>query len=323
SSMDRDAEKPANQVVAEPAPPSITRAAIISPMDETRQESGFTLHAFYMRVLVIVGLGIAAIGVALFLPPIAQDTAYHNFADQRSLLGVPNLLNVISNAPFLAVGALGLIFVLRQRPRGEGGTFMDSWERWPFLVLFTGVVLTGFGSAYYHLAPTNATLFWDRLPMTIAFMSLFTFIIAERIGLSAGRRLFLPLLAVGVGSVVYWHLGELTGAGDLRFYGLVQFFPLLAIPLMLLLFPPRYTRTADLFGVVGWYVLAKIFELFDGQIFALGGFVSGHTLKHLASAMAAYWILRMLRTRRPIQSRPGQQDAAPLATATPTSPTCL
>lgn len=159
--------------------------------------------------------------------------------------------------------------------------------------------------------------------MTIAFMSLFTFIIAERISLSAGRRLFLPLLAVGVGSVVYWHLGELHGGGDLRFYALVQFFPLLAIPLMLVLFPPRYTRTADLFGVVGWYVLAKIFELFDAQIFALGEFVSGHTLKHLASALAAYWILRMLRTRRPVQASPGQQDAAPLVIAMPTSSTCL
>lgn len=292
-------------------------------MDETHQESGFTVHAFSMRVLVIVGLGIVAIGVALFLPPIPQDTAYHIFADQRSLLGVPNLLNVISNAPFLVVGVLGLICVLRQEPRGEGGAFMDSWERWPFMVLFAGVALTGFGSTYYHLAPSNATLFWDRLPMTIAFMSLFTFIITERIGLSAGRRLFLPLLAIGVGSAVYWRLGELHGRGDLRFYALVQFFPLLAIPLMLLLFPPRYTRTADIFGVVGWYVLAKIVELFDGQIFALGGLVSGHTLKHLASATAAYWIIRMLRARRPVLAHPDQQDAAPLATATPTSLTWI
>lgn len=106
-------------------------------MDEMQQESGFTVHAFYMRVLIIVGLGIAAIGVALFLPPIPQDTTYHNFADQRSLLGVPNLLNVISNVPFLVIGVLGLIFVLRQEPRAGRGAFVDSWERWPFLVLFT------------------------------------------------------------------------------------------------------------------------------------------------------------------------------------------
>jgi hypothetical protein len=122
---------------------------------------------------------------------------------------------------------------------------------------------------------------------------------------------------------VYWHRGEITGAGDLRFYGLVQFFPLLAIPLMLLLFPPRYTRTGDLFGVVGWYVLAKIFEVFDVQILALGELVSGHTLKHLASAMAAYWILRMLRARHPVDAFDSQADVTSVAPATPTSLTRL
>lgn len=253
-----------------------------------------------MRVLLVVGLGIAALCAVLFLPSIAQDRAYHNFADQRTMLGIPHVFNVISNVAFVVVGAAGVFFILRHGKKQPGGPWIDPWERWPFLVLFVGVGLTGFGSAYYHLAPTTARLFWDRLPMTIVFMSLFDVIIGERISLRAGRRLFLPLLGAGIASVVYWHLGEIRGTGDLRFYGLVQFFPLLAIPLILLLFPPRYTRTADLFGVVGWYGLAKIFELLDGQVFAFGGVVSGHTLKHLASAAAAYWILRMLRLRRPL-----------------------
>lgn len=292
-------------------------------MEAILQGSRFIPEDFRMRAFLIAGLGIAAIGGVLFLPPIAQDTTYHSFADQRVLLGVPNMLNVISNAPFLLVGALGLMFVLRQGSRRETGMFMDSWERRPFLALFAGVLLTGFGSAYYHLAPTSPTLFWDRLPMTMAFMSFFTIIVAERINLRAGRRLFLPLLAAGVGSVAYWHVGELRGVGDLRFYGLVQFFPLIAIPLMLLFFPPRYTRTGDLFAVVGWYFLAKIFEVFDGQIFALGGLVSGHTLKHLASAMAIYWILRMLRTRRPLAPLHKQECVISVARATPSAPTSL
>ncbi|MBI2544392.1 MAG: alkaline phytoceramidase, partial [Candidatus Rokubacteria bacterium] len=95
--------------------------------------------------------------------------------------------------------------------------------------------------------------------------------------------------------------GELPGAGALRLYGLVQFFPLVAIPLMLLLFSPRYTRGADLVGALAWYALAKIFELLDARTFAVGGVVSGHTLKHLASAVAMYWILRMVKTRRGIR----------------------
>lgn len=136
--------------------------------------------------------------------------------------------------------------------------------------------------------------------MTIAFMSLFASIIAERISLSAGRLLLLPLLALGIVSVMTWHLGEVRGAGDLRLYGFVQYFPFLAIPLLVLLFPPRYTRTADLFGALGWYGLAKVLDLLDAQIFALGNLVSGHTLKHLASALGTYWILRMLKTRHPL-----------------------
>ena len=245
-----------------------------------------------MRVWIIVGIGLAAIVTVLFLPPIPQDPAYHDFADRRPLLGIPNALNVLSNAPFVLVGALGLAFV-RRRAALE--------DRTALLILFAGVGLTGFGSAYYHLAPGNVTLFWDRLPMTIVFMSLFAVIIAERISLTAGRRLLPILLLAGAGSVAYWLVGELSGAGDLRPYALVQFFPLVAIPLILLLFPPRYTRGADLLGALAWYALAKLFEALDAQIFAVGGVVSGHTLKHLASAGAMYWILRMVRTRRAIR----------------------
>ena len=254
-----------------------------------------------MRVWVIVGVGLAAIVTVLFLPPIPQDPAYHDFADRRRFLGIPNALNVLSNAPFVLVGALGWTFLLRQgRPRADG-PLTEPWERSVFLILFAGIGLTGLGSAYYHLAPGNVTLFWDRLPMTIVFMSLMAVIIAERISLTAGRRLLPILLLAGAGSVVYWLVGELSGAGDLRLYGLVQFFPLVTIPLMLLLFPPRYTRGADLVGALACYALAKLFELLDAPIFAVGGVVSGHTLKHLASAVAMYWILRMVQTRQAIR----------------------
>lgn len=253
-----------------------------------------------MRVWAIVGLGLAAIIAVALLPPIPQDPAYHDFADRRRFLGIPNALNVLSNMPFVLVGALGGTFLLRQgRPRPDR-PLTESWERSAFGILFAGIGLTGFGSAYYHLAPGNVTLFWDRLPLTIVFMSLFAVVIAERIGLAAGRRLLPVLLLVGVGSVLYWLLGELSGAGDLRPYLLVQFFPLVAIPLLLLFFPPRYTRGADLVWALGWYALAKLFELLDARIFAVGGIVSGHTLKHLAAAVAMYWILRMVERRRPL-----------------------
>jgi hypothetical protein len=251
------------------------------------------------RLWLLAGLGALMVGVTFIVPPIPQDPAYHDFADRRGLLGVPNGLNVLSNLPFLVVGGWGLAFLARDRSTGASPAFLMPAERQPYWVLFAGVALTGIGSAYYHWMPDNATLFWDRLPMTIAFMALLSSVIAERIDLTAGLRLLAPLLAVGVLSTLYWHVGEQRGAGDLRPYALVQFGSLVAIPLIAWLFPPRYTGTADLFRVLGWYALAKVFEFLDHGIFHVIG-VSGHTLKHLASAVGAWWIVRMIERRLPV-----------------------
>lgn len=251
------------------------------------------------RTLIILGLTIGVSCAIFFLPPIGQDISYHDFADQRKILGVPNFFNVVSNAILAMVGILGLLFVLDNRVRKSGNSFTNAWENFAFLVFFLGVVLTAFGSAYYHLAPDNPRLFWDRLPMAVVFMSFLTIMIGERINLKAARWLFLPLLALGIGSALYWRFTEIGGAGDLRPYIFVQFFPLLVIPLMLFLFSAKYTRTADIFIVLGWYGLAKVFEILDAQIFTIGNFLlSGHTLKHLTGALAVYWIFRMLKLRR-------------------------
>ena len=251
------------------------------------------------RVRFLLALGALMVGVMFLVPRIPQDAAYHDFADQRTCLGVPNCLNVASNLPFLVVGVLGFLFLVRDRAAGGTDAFITPAERRPYWALFAGVGLTGLGSAYYHWAPDNTTLFWDRLPMTIAFMALLSSVIAERISLTAGLRLLWPLLVVGALSTLYWHVGEIRGVGDLRPYALVQFGTMVAIPLVLWLFPPRYTGTADMVRVIAWYGLAKVFEHFDHGFFRLTG-VSGHTLKHLASAVGAWWILRMVQRRRPL-----------------------
>jgi hypothetical protein len=234
----------------------------------------------------------------LFLPRIPQPQAYHHFADQRSFLGIPNFADVVSNVPFAVFGLWGLAFWLRSNSE-PNPHFVDRRERWPYLVVFVGVLLTAFGSAYYHLEPSNARLVWDRLPMTIAFMAVVAAMIAERINVRAGLWLLPILLLIGMSSVLQWYFSELGGAGDLRFYATVQAYSVLFV-LIVLLLPPRYTRSSDLAIVAGFYVLAKVLETLDKPIFELGHIVSGHTLKHLAAATAGYWILRMLRKRRPL-----------------------
>jgi len=255
------------------------------------------------KIGIVVGVSAAAVvGVAL-LPRTAQNLAYHRFADVRTMWDVANALNVLSNVPFVVVGLMGLAAVLRGWGRADEH-FIEVRDRWPYAIFFAGVTLTCFGSSYYHLAPDNARLVWDRLPMTLGFMSLFAAMIGERISLRAGMALLGPLNLAGLASVVYWWWTESHGAGDLRPYIAVQFFPLLAIPLMLVMFAGRYTRTVDIWVAVGWYGAAKVLELLDGQIYrGAGGVVSGHSLKHVAAAAAAWWVLRMLERRKGVTRR--------------------
>jgi hypothetical protein len=232
------------------------------------------------------------------LPRIPQPLSYHHFADQRSLLGIPNFGDVTSNLPFAVIGIWGLVFLRRARS-SLAGHFIDRREQWPYLFVFVGLLLTAFGSSYYHLDPNNATLVWDRLPMTITFMSMVAAVIMERISLRLGLWLLPILLIVGLGSVLQWNWSEMRGTGDLRFYAAVQAYAAMVI-LLALLFPARYTRSRDLGFVVGFYALAKVLEYFDKPIFAALHIVSGHTLKHLAAAAAGYYILRMVEKRQPV-----------------------
>ncbi len=166
------------------------------------------------------------------------------------------------------------------------------------------MLLTGIGSAYYHSMPNNERLFWDRLPLTVAFMSLFALIVAERVNYRLGTTLFVPLILLGGGTVIYWQLTENWGNGDMRPYLLVQIYPLLVIPLLLWLYPARFTGTSNLYAALACYVLAKGLEFLDRQIYAQGQIISGHTLKHLLAVLGPLFILHMIRRRQPFVSGP-------------------
>jgi hypothetical protein len=259
------------------------------------------------RVLVLWITVAAATLVVFLLPPIPQSESYHRFVDTRAFGGVQNAFDVASNAFFLIVGLLGMRFVSSDPTAVHSGLrFLDPRERWPYLIFFAGVSLTAFGSAYYHLHPNDARLVWDRLPMTLGFMSLLAATLHERISVKTGTRLLVPLLIFGIASVLYWNVTLARGAGDLRPYVLAQFASLLILLLLVALFPPRYTRGADLIVSLLIYALVKVFEAADRPIFNLGGIVSGHTLKHVAAAVSAYWILRMLTHRAPINGPRGE-----------------
>jgi hypothetical protein len=231
------------------------------------------------RSVIVLAVTCLALGVAGFAAPVAQDPAYHDFADQRRLAGIPNFWNVVSNLPFLAAGIWGMLAASKA---GRNLAYIAT-------IFSAGLVLLCFGSGWYHLAPENAALVWDRLPMTVSFMAFFTFTLTIVYGQAVGRASMLPLLVVGIGSVIYWDVTETAGQGDLRLYALVQFLPGILILLFLCLYSGCFKGRRSLWLAMGAYVLAKLLEWQDEAIWGLGNLISGHTLKHLAAALGAYY----------------------------------
>lgn len=241
--------------------------------------------------LIFITAAFALIGMLLH-DPIPQDITYHLFIDTREVWSIPNFWNVVTNIPFAIVGILGL-YKLRVPAKLK----MANNTMLAYVLLFFGTFLIGFGSSYYHLAPDNQTLVWDRLPMSVAFMALFSIIISEFISVRSGKALLLPLILAGLLSIIYWHFTELRGEGDLRFYALVQFYPMFAIPIILVFFRSHCSHVQAYWWLLLAYVVAKLFEHFDVEVYNLLGFISGHSLKHITAALGLYVLLIFYQKR--------------------------
>jgi hypothetical protein len=256
------------------------------------------------RLKIITTIAAVSFIAVFSMDPIAQDQSYHNFADQRSIINIPNFYNMLSNLPFIIIGIAGIRLVASGQAKGGLAELQSV-----YLTFFAGVFLTGFGSAYYHYHPDNQTLLWDRLPMTIAFMALFSVIVGEYISSRIALKLFVPLVLSGIISVIYWYVTELNGNGDLRAYALVQFLPALLIPLILWLFNSRLDGDKYIWGVICAYAISKLLEFFDDQIYSALDVISGHSLKHLIAAFATFIFYWALWKRRTLPTR----KATPLA----------
>lgn len=239
----------------------------------------------WRKVLLLV-IVIGSLAIMMSLQPIAQNPDYHDFGDRRAFFGIPNFFDVVTNIPFLLVGLAGINFCLGSR----SPSFRMAW-----ITFFAGVAMVSAGSGYYHWSPTNDTLVWDRLPMTVAFMGLFAALLAEYVSAGWGRSLLVPATLTGLFSVFYWHWFD-----DLRFYVWIQFVPLLTIPFLMMVFRPEYSRQWLLMVAFACYLLAKILEACDREVFAITqSLFSGHSFKHLLAALGCLFILVMIKTRKP------------------------
>lgn len=249
-----------------------------------------SLRFWLVRVLPVLALVL----LFYFTNPIPQDPNYYLFADSHAMLSVSNFWNVMSNVPFMFIGIWGLYVVLKLEKANVIFELRNA-----YLVFFTGVFLTVFGSGYFHLAPGDDTLFWDRLPMTIAFSGLFAAIIGEYVSMAAAKRWLPIFLLIGVSSVIYWQWTESIGAGDLRPYAIVQFLPMLVIPAILLISKRENDIGRYIWLMIGFYIIAKLFEHFDVGIYARIQVMSGHALKHIFAAAGPALLALGLSRRLP------------------------
>lgn len=237
--------------------------------------------------IVSVALTKSPLGLLSRLPAIPQDPGYHLFADTRSWLGIPHAADVLSNVAFVLVGLVGIArLASRRRARFPPATEASLW------CVALGFVGTGIGSAWYHLDPTDATLAWDRLPMTLVFAGVLGAALAQRVGQNVAGVSLAVLFVAGIASIAYWRL-----TGDLSLYVTLQFGGFGALLLLLLL-----TRKGDdpfpWWWLIGWYALAKLLEAGDAAIWrATSGLLAGHAMKHVAAAAAGVAVLSPLLAR--------------------------
>lgn len=248
----------------------------------------------------IVGLAVVAIAVH---GPIGQLAHYHEFADQSSWLGIPHAADVLSNLGFAVVAIWGAFSLW---PMRQGENFKSSI--YGYALFIAGLFLTAFGSSFYHLAPDNARLVWDRLPIALACAGLLAAVRAETHASGHPVRDVLLLGAFAVSSVAWWRFTDLRGADDLGPYLLLQFLPLVLIPLWQWMYAAPRADKMTFMAAIALYVAAKAAELNDREILAALGWMSGHTLKHLFSTAAAGVIVGRLVRRADTESSLSQRS---------------
>jgi hypothetical protein len=257
-------------------------------MHATAHMSAMKSRIYYLPLLTTI---IACL-LMLAHGPIAQLPHYHEFADQSAWLGIPHAGDVLSNLPFAVIALWGLVRLWphRYHPALYAG-------RYGYALFLFGLLLTAIGSSYYHLAPDDAHIVWDRLPIALLCAGLLAAVRAENLQNENGRVSAFIFAILAVISVDWWRMTAQHGVGDLRPYLLLQILPMLLIPMWQAIYrAPQQDRVAYA-AAIACYVFAKLAELNDHAIQALTGSISGHTIKHLLAALAAACIVNGLMRR--------------------------
>jgi hypothetical protein len=267
--------------------PALAHCFVIQPVGV------FLMKSLSRPEQVLLGVFLVALALAGFCPPVAQPAQYHAFADQRVWQGLPHAMDVLTNLPFAMAGMWGLGRLWLTSLESD----MDRRAQLA-VVLFFGLLVTAMGSTYYHLQPDNWGLAWDRMGMVVAFAGLLGMAVADRISLRAGAAVMAATVLLGPVAVLVWYQ-----TGNLLPWSVLQGGGMLLVLTLALRKPLSGSWGLPLMAVMALYAAAKLLELGDQVVFdGTGGLVSGHSLKHVVAAMAAWPVLAVMHNRSRVQS---------------------
>ena len=249
----------------------------------------------WRRECALAGVFLVLLAAALLGRSVAQPAHYHDFADQRSWGWLPHAMDVLSNLPFALWGMVGiwaLLRAVRVQVVSAPAAAMAG-------LFFGGLWVTAAVSAAYHLQPGDAGLAWDRGGMVLAFAGLLGLAAMRAVSARAGMELATAVLVLGPLSVYAWSL-----SGNVLPWAVLQGGGMVLILVFACLRPAQAWELPVRWGlVIAIYALAKLFELGDHAVYGwTGHLVSGHSLKHVVAACAAWPVVSALLTAREIRA---------------------
>ena len=230
------------------------------------------------------------------MPPVALDISPYHFACDGEIFGIPHFWNLLTNVPLLLLGVHGLRRARKLARDGRAVSF--NW-----IGIWISTIAIGLGSIAYHGWLTPWGLALDRIAISglIAFFLAHTADVA--LGIGPSRRLSFGLLVACQATVLVWILG-----GTAWIYGVLQAVGGVAVLAVFVrggwrarrgLGPLSVSpRPVYLFALC--YGLAKLFELYDEPVCELTGFLGGHPIKHVFSALGILAFGRMMTAPRAV-----------------------
>lgn len=236
--------------------------------------------------------------------PIVMTASAHLYADKRVWLGVAGGVNVWVNAATFVAGAWGW-----------QATRNSDWPlqlRTPWQLFHACAMVSAGAAALYHARPHDSLFVFTHVATASGFMMLTLGLLAERVHSRFGSLpiCFAVLCGISLTGGAMLLAQAQGGQLDMRPLLLLEIIPVLVIPAGALSLPGRSTRVFDWVVVLTFYALAKLFETGDALVLEASGWISGHTLMHLALTAAVGWMAYCAALARSATGAAGERSGS-------------